>query len=451
MRSLLKSDNPLKAPRALFLVALTVRLTLLTVGRLYVLSPKLDHLAFGSEAGHIARALLTGRGYSDPFWWGHSGPTAWLAPGYPLLLTGIFKIFGIYTNLSAWVVLAVQCTLNAAAAAWIWEIGVRCFNRSIATWTAWIWALSPFVMVIPMMLPWETSITTALFAWVFVLTLRLRGIGEENAVGFTWLRWTQWGFCWGVIALFNPSLVLFLPCAGMWLMCEPRVALRRRIAGAALAAGVFAAILSPWIVRNELTFHQFIPTRGNLGSELCDGNCYGIEGVIGQWDHPNLSQVEMREYARVGEVEYNRERMQQFKQVLRNHPLQFVAMDLLRMDFYWFGVQRTMSKPFSDSLSIVTYCFTSVGGLMGVWLMWRRRLPAAGLFVMAILTVPALYYFVTAQERFRHPLEPLLYLLGGYAFWAAEQSFRVRWFTRAEEKSSRSRGVEACPDFAEAS
>jgi hypothetical protein len=130
--------------------------------------------------------------------------------------------------------------------------------------------------------------------------------------------------------------------------------------------------------------------------------------------------------------------------------MHFLKMTLLRVDFYWFGVQRPMSHPLADTLSIVTFCFTSVGGLLGAWLAWRRKTAAAGLFAMALLSMPVLYYLVATQERFRHPIEPLLYLLGGYLFEAAETSFRVRWFTRAEATSSRMPTAEACPDFAQA-
>jgi hypothetical protein len=52
---------------------------------------------FQTETGHIAYSLATGKGFASPFQ-RDSGPTAWLAPVYPLVVAGIFKIFGVYTH-----------------------------------------------------------------------------------------------------------------------------------------------------------------------------------------------------------------------------------------------------------------------------------------------------------------------------------------------------------------
>ncbi len=75
----------------LFLVAFLVRLVYLTLAHTYRLRPGEDHFQFGWEMGRIARALVTGYGYSDPFR-GHTGPTAWVPPLYPLLMAAVFKL-----------------------------------------------------------------------------------------------------------------------------------------------------------------------------------------------------------------------------------------------------------------------------------------------------------------------------------------------------------------------
>ena len=56
----------------------------------------------------------------------------------------------------------------------------------------------------------------------------------------------------------------------------------------------------------------------------------------------------------------------------------------------------------------------------GLALALRRRVPAAWLFAAVFLLVPAAYYVVTVQARFRHPLEPLICILGVYLFRSAE-------------------------------
>jgi hypothetical protein len=54
---------------------------------------------FQQETGNIAYSLAQGKGFSALFR-ADTGPTAWLAPVYPLLVAGIFKIFWKLHNAS---------------------------------------------------------------------------------------------------------------------------------------------------------------------------------------------------------------------------------------------------------------------------------------------------------------------------------------------------------------
>src|SRR6202046_5846117 len=51
---------------------------------------------FLNEAGNIAFSLAKGHGFSSP-WWQETGPTAWLTPVYPWIVSVIYRIFGIHT------------------------------------------------------------------------------------------------------------------------------------------------------------------------------------------------------------------------------------------------------------------------------------------------------------------------------------------------------------------
>jgi len=51
----------------------------------------------------------------------------------------------------------------------------------------------------------------------------------------------------------------------------------------------------------------------------------------------------------------------------------------------------------------------------------RRHVAGAWLFAMAFLTVPLTYYIVAAHARFRHPIEPLILILGVFLFQSADR------------------------------
>src|SRR5271168_3129787 len=56
--------------------------------------------AQASELNELAHSLLSGHGLSSPFG-GHTGPSAFLAPGYPLFIAAIFRVFQTQSFTSA--------------------------------------------------------------------------------------------------------------------------------------------------------------------------------------------------------------------------------------------------------------------------------------------------------------------------------------------------------------
>src|ERR1700741_3947254 len=63
----------------IFLVALLLRLAVLTVGHTYRITPRRDHFQFGWEMGRIARSIALGQGFGSPTDV-PTGPSAWAPP-----------------------------------------------------------------------------------------------------------------------------------------------------------------------------------------------------------------------------------------------------------------------------------------------------------------------------------------------------------------------------------
>jgi hypothetical protein len=76
--------------------------------------------------------------------------------------------------------------------------------------------------------------------------------------------------------------------------------------------------------------------------------------------------------------------------------------------------------PLNDFWRALNFGFASMAGFLGLVLALRRRLPASGLLAAAFLLLPVVYYVVTAHARFRHPLEPLMAVLGVFLFQQAQ-------------------------------
>ncbi|MHB8503986.1 MAG: hypothetical protein ACYDHE_23955, partial [Candidatus Acidiferrales bacterium] len=127
---------------------------------------------FQTETGHIAYSIASGKGFSSPFQ-RDTGPTAWLAPVYPYLLAGIFKVFGIYTLPSFFAAVFLNIFFSAATCVPIFYTGKRIAGLGVASGAAWLWALFPNAILIPVEWIWDTSLSAFLLAALLWATLEL--------------------------------------------------------------------------------------------------------------------------------------------------------------------------------------------------------------------------------------------------------------------------------------
>jgi 4-amino-4-deoxy-L-arabinose transferase-like glycosyltransferase len=424
------NNDGLGLPWRMFWVGLAIRVLYITLGHSYHFRPFEDHFQFGWEMGRIARAVVTGRGYSDPFL-APSGPTAWCPPIYPLLLAAVFKVFGVYSALSAWFILTINSIFSALTAVAVYEIADRSFGRRVAIWSGWIWALYPAAMQYAVHWIWETAITTCLLSAVLVLALRVRGIGEPAPLSDRQktVLWVIFGILWGVIALLNPSLLIFLPACGLWMLWGERRTLLPSVARASFAALLFAACITPWIWRNWLVFHAFVPMRPNLGAELYASALESNNGFPwGSTISIYPATPDQQRYRAIGEIAFCKERGEMAKAIFRAHPGRFSQYTRKRIYFFWIGIPHPIEKNLiAEVIRELNYAFLSLSGLLGLALAVLRRRPAAGLYASAFLLLPMVYYFVTVQARFRSSLEPLICVLAVYLFQSADRSRFWSW------------------------
>src|SRR5947209_9849569 len=126
-------------------IAFTLRAGAIVVMHSYRFRAAEANFGFGWEMGRVARAIAAGEGFSNPF---HAvtGPTAWEPPLYPYLIAAVFKVFGIYSKASAFVLLALNSSFSSLTCIPIFLIAKRCFGEKVAVGSAWTWALLPYVM-----------------------------------------------------------------------------------------------------------------------------------------------------------------------------------------------------------------------------------------------------------------------------------------------------------------
>src|SRR5260370_13696978 len=177
-----------------------------------------------------------------------------MAPAYPALLAAVFKLFGIYSKASAYVILALNCLFAGLTCFPLRSIARTVFGDRAGVAAAWAWALFPYSFDFAAGLVWSTALSALLLTFAVAVTIAL-----ERKVSP--LRWAVWGLIWGSIGLTEPSLLTCLPVAGDWLSFHAR---RRGMPciffwRMGLAALVFMIVVAPWFVRNERVLGGFIP------------------------------------------------------------------------------------------------------------------------------------------------------------------------------------------------
>jgi 4-amino-4-deoxy-L-arabinose transferase-like glycosyltransferase len=393
-------------------IAFVLRLALIIIGHTYKFKAYDSGFSFGWEMGRIGRAIATGYGFADPFD-GQTGPTAWEPPVYPYLIGGVFRLAGVYSHVSAFLLLSLNSIFSALTCIPIFLIARKCFSEKVAVWTAWAWAILPSVMYWCTRWVWETSLAALLLATIFWLTLQIEEIDGMQP-------WIAFGILWGVAGLTNTSLLAFLPASGLWAMHRRWKRGQHALIGAFVASVFFAATIAPWLVRNYETFGKLIFIRSNFGAELRLGNGPGANGTWMSYIHPSQNIVEMRRYQGLGEIAYVAERKREAIDFIRQDWGRFAWISLKRFVYYWGGLPRSSEIPMLAPLKNALFLASSVLAFWGLGRALRKQQPGTWLFLWLILSYPAIYYFVFPHPRYRHPIEPELGILIVYVISEAE-------------------------------
>jgi 4-amino-4-deoxy-L-arabinose transferase-like glycosyltransferase len=409
----------------IFLVALGLRIAVIGVGGTYVIRG--DGFGFGWESGRIARSLATGHGFGNPFQ-GSTGPTAWLAPLYPLLLAGIFKVSGVYSTLSGWLVLAANSVFAALTGVVLYRLGRELFGERTGRRAGWAWALLPYAIYWPTRIVWDTSLTACLLTLVFLLTVRL---GRSSSR----VLWIGFGLSWGLLALCNPAALSFAPVSWAWILWQRRRRLLPSGRGALGAALLALLCVAPWLARNYRVFGEPVFIRSNLGEELRLGNGPGASGIWMAWLHPTQSPAELDRYRRMGEVAYVASRGGEALAFIVGHPRVFLANTARRVYWFWCGTTRVGLSDAALWLRGFTLTVASLLALLGLGLMLRTRKPESLLFAGLFLMFPLVYYATFVLMRYRHPIEPelllsIVYLLSSGELLSRSTTGRLRLHLR---------------------
>ena len=332
----------------------------------------------------------------------------------------VFRLFGIYSVASAIVLLGIQCLIAAATGITIHALGRRTLGPQIGFCAAWIWALSPIFFRWPVSWIWDFTASAFLLSVVFIITL---DAAEKN----TRKLWLALGALWAVIALTNPALLSVMPFTFLYAAFTNRRALRPWFASLTLAGVLFAALVTPWLIRNERVLGRPVFFRSNYWFEFHLGNYHFSNGLGYSGKHPTANPAELKKYAAMGEMRYLDYYKEDGLRFVREYPAEFRSLTFHRALWFWDGTPlhyqtREWWRPWQ-------FWPLSLGGWLGLLFLLTRRPRGWPLFTSALVVYPIPYYFAYPVAKYRHAIEPELLLLSVYlvfVLWGEVRTFRQR-------------------------
>src|SRR5277367_1881792 len=150
----------IQSPVYMVLFALVIRVVYTLMTRSYYFVGLWDLF----EPATLARSLAIGHGYSDPYTV-TTGPSALIPPVYPWVTSLAFRVFGVYSHGAGFVMVVFNSIFSALTCWTVYRICNRVFNQTVAVWSGWLWALSPFAIYYSVDWIWETAMSAFLLSW----------------------------------------------------------------------------------------------------------------------------------------------------------------------------------------------------------------------------------------------------------------------------------------------
>jgi hypothetical protein len=387
----------------IFAASLAVRMALAIV--LHTLN-KPDRYEMERAALSLARYGILGNPYLIP-----TGPTAHVAPAYALLLAAIFRLFGdgvrgeLVKKLCASAATSAQYALLPVVSP---ALGM---TRRVGLIAGLAGALIPIKLATEMYGDWEAP-----FAALALLLLVYRIAVTWRDGRFPIRRGFLQGLGWGAALLCSPNLlpVFFAIMAlGLWRVGRSRP--RKYLGYAAANIVAIALCLTPWAIRNQRALGSPIFTRSNFGIELHMSNNdlasplepLNLQHRLYDMLHPLTNLKEAETVRDIGEVAYNRNKLNEALLWIRTHPRRFAELTAARIWYTWFPRTPVAKRDVVDWL-------VTIACALGLGLLWKRSPDSALLLSGCLLSYTAIYSIIQVMVRYRYPIDWIVLLTACY-------------------------------------
>jgi hypothetical protein len=353
---------------------------------------------FDDSAGYweLARTIAHGEAYQ------FRSPEArvFRAPGYPLLLAGLFWIFPDEPPvMSARVLSAVLGTVAVGLAGW-WA--TQLFDARGGRIAGWITAVYPGGVALGAFVLSEAGFCPLMLAHLAFWGLAWRAASSA--------RVAAWSIAGGAAAaaatMMRPSWLLFTPlalAAGLALAGNRR---RQLAIGAVMGAALIAG-MAPWWIRNAQVTGHFVPTTLVVGASLYDGLHPGATGASDMSfvaEHTALEHAQDEQATDIIEYRLDRRLARESLAWAWSHPGRAAQLAWIKFARMWnVWPNEGAFRGWAVRLVVaVTYVPLLLLGLVGAWRYTAWGWPYALAWLPAVY-LTLLHVIFIGSLRYREP------------------------------------------------
>jgi hypothetical protein len=375
---------------------------------------------FYGEPYLVAKNIVAGKGYVFAYPLTTAiGPTCYVTPLYTYL-----QVPFLYFGLSERGIQIMNLLFLQAACFVLYRLFRKFTTPGIA-----LLSFAALSFYIPFWILSYTLEPDSLNLLLVVLTVECAYILSKSP---SQRMWIWFGVLIGLQLLVRPDIMLGAALLSIWLLAWSRS--RETWKGVAIAAVISLAIVSPWTLRNYLTFHKFVFVSANAGMNLYAGNNPVATGEFSELPatpESRKNSQDVQEYSKThDQIEVDRYRLTLAEEWMMSNPSKVLSLDAKKIWYHWFG-RPIMGEQYHYTFQRMEVPYKIFGAVMlafgfyGLFSIRNKRLQSLILVICVYSTLVSAIFFVQTRHRILK-VDPFLIPLAIIGIASVVATFRNR-------------------------
>lgn len=339
-------------------------------------------------------------------------PTVFIMPGHVFLIAGIMKIFG-KGDMGLTAFRIFQALIQTGSLYLIFLIGRRVFNSYAGIIACLIDALYIPEIASPGIILTEVEFKFLLLLLIYVSIYALE---TRKTKYYIW-----GGVVLGLGCLVRPTMATF-PIVILILWFVYRYSFKECLKYTFVVLLMFVLAMSPWWVRNYLTFNRFIPLTLSSGNPFLQGTYIDYDQTRDYLGYePAVDVIKNNEI----EMETGKERLRTY---FPENPGEYIKWYTIgktyhfwRMPYYWRDIFKI------DLIMAYRYHLITVFiGITGFLLSLRDKRKSSYILFLTILYFNLIHLPFFTMGRYAYPIIPLVIMYSGYYFYSVFTGWKFK-------------------------